>query len=223
LPLLCLALFLAIQKTALAAPFGFSCVTNSDAANCAVLQAQLHLDITLNATNSGMVDFLFTNTGPAASAITAAYFDDAVPALLGTPATIAQSAGVSFSPNCTPGNLPGGNPIGFVSNYCADSDSPTQPMGVNPSEWLRISYTLQGTATLNDVLDAMNSGAYRVGIHVQGFTGGGSESGLASPPVTSVPEPSEFALVASGLTMAAAFRTRRRRNSADRSDSPFDR
>jgi hypothetical protein len=199
-----LAFLLAAPKTALAAPFGFSCISNSSATNCATLQSQLQL--TVGSSLPGTVDFRFTNTGPLASSITDVYFDDTVPALLGNPGTITHSTGVSFTAGCAPGNLPGGNPINFTASYCADSDSPVQPNGVNPGEWLQISYTLQNiggtTATLNDVLAAMASGAYRVGIHVQGFSNGGSESAIATP----VPEPAMLLLFGMGLLVLGRAR-----------------
>src|SRR3954471_8222599 len=198
---------LAGPRVASAAPFGFGCITNNNATDCGTLSAQLRLDVT-TVTGSHTVDFLFTNTGPLASSITDVYFDDTLPALLGTPGTIAQSAGVSFSANCAPGNLPGGSPIGFSSNYCADSNSPVQPMGVNPGEWLRLTYTLQGTATLDQVLAAMTDGSYRVGVHVQGFATGGSESALAAP--RSVPEPATCLLFGTGLITLGRLGRRRR-------------
>jgi hypothetical protein len=198
------ALLLAAPKAASAAPFGFSCVTNNNATDCATLEAQLQLTVTAGAGNT--VDFLFNNTGPLASSITDVYFDDTVPALLGTPGTITESAGVSFSANCSPGNLPGGDSIGFVTSYCADSDSPVQPMGVNPGEWLKISYTLQAGAVFDRVIDALNNSAYRVGVHVQGFSSGGSESAI-----TGVPEPSSLLLLGTGLLTVVPGRFLKRR------------
>jgi hypothetical protein len=190
--------------------YSFQCITDTNASNCSVLETQLSVTIGLNATNSSMVDFLFKNSGPAASSIADIYFDDPIPRLLGTPAIITESSGVSFSAGCSPDNVPGGNPYGFTTAYCADSDSPTQPNGVNPTEWVRLSYTLQGNATLLDVLNAIAADSYNVGIHVQGFSDGGSESGLMH--LQPVPEPASILLLGGGA--AAAFIRRRRRFAA---------
>jgi len=194
------------SRDAAASEFTFGCITNNSAIDCGVLESQLLVTIGLNADNSSMVDFLFTNTGPAASSIADVYFDDPPP-LLGAPGLISSSTGVSFTAGCAPGDLPGGAPYGFTTAYCADSDSPVQPNGVNPGEWLQLSYTLQGGATLADVLEAISTGTFSVGIHVQGFDGGGSESGVLT--AQPVPEPASLVLLGSGA--AAAFLRRRRR------------
>ena len=188
--------------------YTFQCITgiSSSDVNCSVLETQLSVTIGLNANDTNMVDFLFKNSGPAASSITDVYFEDPPP-LLGNPAIISASSGVSFSTNCSPGNLSGGQSYGFTSTYCADSNSPVQPNGVNPTEWLRLSYTLQNNATLLDVLNAIAGDTFNVGIHVQGFSGGGSESGLMH--LQPVPEPASILLLGGGA--AAAFIRRRRR------------
>jgi hypothetical protein len=194
------------SKDAAASQFTFDCITGNSAVNCGILEDQLSVTIGLNETNSSLVDFLFTNTGTQAAAITDVYFDDGPPALLGLPGLIAGSSGVSFSAGCSPGNVPGGSPYGFTTAYCADSNSPTQPNGVNPGEWLRLSYTLQGDATLTDVLNAIADNTFRVGIHVQGFNGGGSEAGILN---AQVPEPASLALLGGGAAMAFVRRRRR--------------
>jgi hypothetical protein len=197
-----------LPKNAAASQFSFECITNNSATNCGVLESQLSVTIGLSATDSSMVDFLFTNSGPIASSITDVYFDDPPP-LLGPPAKIYQSSGVKFAAGCSPSDLPGGNPYGFTTAYCADSNSPAQPNGVNPGEWLRLSYTLQGTATLTDVLNAIEAGTFAVGVHVQGFSDGGSEAAIMSS--QPVPEPASILLLMGG---GAAAVLRRRRQTA---------
>jgi hypothetical protein len=194
------------SRDAAASEFNFDCISNNSATNCSVLESQLSVTIGLNATDSSLVDFLFTNSGPAASSITDVYFDDPPP-LLGSPGYISSSSGVGFAAGCSPGNLPGGNPYGFTTAYCADSNSPTQQNGVNPTEWLRLSYTLQSGYTLDDVLNAIAESSFQVGIHVQGFANGGSEAAIMG--VTPVLEPASGVLL--GIGAVAALVRRRRK------------
>src|SRR5262245_26656672 len=107
--------------------YWFHGITNNNAVDVAIGQAQLSVDV--SDAGGGKVAFKFVNSGPNASSITAVYFDDG--ALLGG-ASIVNGPGVKFSPGATPPNLPGGNPIGFDTSYAADSDSPVSPNGVNP-------------------------------------------------------------------------------------------
>lgn len=204
--LLTIAAISLFSRDAAATEFSFDCISNNSLANCSVLESQLSVTVSLNATDSSLVDFLFNNSGPAASSITDIYFDDPPP-LLGSPGYISSSSGVSFAAGCSPGNLPGGNPYGFTTAYCADSNSPTQQNGVNPTEWVRLSYTLQNGYTLDDVLKAIAESSFQVGIHVQNFANGGSEAGLMG--VTPVPEPASIVLLGSGA-VAALVRRRRR-------------
>jgi len=166
--------------------FRFGCITNNAPEDCSILQAQLRMEVTGGTIGTAdVVNFTFTNTGSANSSITDIYFSD-LSGLLSTPMYINGGPGVSFSAGCSPGGLPGGQDYNFTTSYCADSTNPTQPMGVNPGEWLTISYTLQGGATQSDVLAAFPVGGYRVGVHVQGFASEGSESAVALPEASSL-------------------------------------
>ena len=177
--------------------YSFNCITNNTAADCATGEAQFALSVTNGA---GVVNFLFTNTGPNASSITDVYFDWASSTYaLGQGVLTDSGAGVSFSWGASPPNLPGGNGIGFKADIAADSNNPTQPMGVNPGEWLNIAFTSQA-----DLITGLNSGDLRVGIHTQGYAGGGSES-LVAP----IPEPETYAMMLIGLTLLS-FKARRR-------------
>jgi hypothetical protein len=142
--------------------------------------------------------FTFSNIGPAASSITAVYFDGGP--LLGI-ASINYSAGVSFSQDAAPPNLPGGENLTpsfqVTAGLSADADAPKQPNGVNPGESLGILFALQSGRTFTDILTDMQDSSLRIGIHVQGFSSGGSESFVNTP--TPVPEPGTFVLVGTGL------------------------
>jgi hypothetical protein len=152
----------------------------------AIGEAQLFVEL-IDDLGTGQVDFIFSNNGPLASSITDVYFDDG--SLLGITDVI-DSAGVDFEQSATPPDLPGGNnlvpPFVATTGFSADSKPPTQPNGVNPLEFLTIRFNLAGSGTPADIIDELASGALRIGIHVQGYASGGSESfvnnGVVDPP-----------------------------------------
>jgi hypothetical protein len=185
-----------------AATLSFGCVSNTIAGDCAIGEAQLTAEVT--DPGGGQVLFTFNNSGPDDSSIADVYFDDG--ALLSI-AIIINSVGVSFSQGASPGNLPAAAnaspPFVTTAGFSADSDSPVQPNGVNPGEVLGIRFDLQPGQTFNDVLADLADGTLRIGLHVQGYESGGSES------FVNAPEPT--ALVLSGLVVAALAGMRRLR------------
>lgn len=177
-----------------AATFGFGCITNTLSANCATGESQLFVDV-IDA-GAGQVLFTFSNIGSNASSIADVYFDDGT--LLGIASIDNTSSGVSFSQGASPGNLPGGNMVGFAATagFTADSNPPVQPNGVNPGEYLGITFDLLSGVSYADTINALQSGTdLRIGIHVQGFGNGGSESFVN----TVIPVPAAVWLFGSGL------------------------
>lgn len=200
---LCLgAALLLAASPATGATLSFGCISGNSLGDCAIGQAQLSAEVT--DAGGGQVLFSFYNAGPADSSIADVYFDDG--SLLSI-AIIINSVGVSFSQFASPGNLPAASnaspPFVTTAGFSADSDAPVQPNGVNPGEVLGIRFDLQSGQTFNDVLAELANGTLRIGLHVQGFESGGSES------FVNAPEPASLAL--SGLVVIALAGARLRR------------
>lgn len=166
------------------------------------------------------VTFKFFNESTINNAITDIYFDDGT--LLGI-SGLTNGPGVLYDFPSGNETLPGWNLLDPVfettENFSADPSTP-QPMknAINSGlyegapEWLEIHYDLQWNSdenrwgNLGDVLSELRDGTLRVGIHVQGFPDGSSQSGVSSPNV--VPEPASIC----ALGMGALFLLRKRRN-----------
>jgi hypothetical protein len=194
------ALYLVSGSTAAADTFGVSCITNTSAVNCGAGAAQLSVDVT--DAGSNRIAFTFHNVGPAASSITDIYWEDGV---LLSIFSITNTPGlVQFSSPASPPVLPGGNNLSppFVASFFVQSDAPAQPRGVNPGEALTVTFNLIGGQTFANAIQAISQGDLRIGIHVQGFSNGGSESFV-------VPEPGTLVLLSGGLLSLAIARRRR--------------
>lgn len=201
--------------TAEAAPtYSFVNITNNNAGDAAIGEAQLFVE--LFDPGPGQINFTFSNIGPAASSITDVYFDNGT--LLGIASIINTAGLVEFSQLASPPDLPGGNtvipPFVTTSGFSADSDPPVQPLGVNPGESLGIIFDLQSGGVFADVLDELASGVLRIGIHVQGYASGGSESFINNGIVDGngngvIPAPGALVLVGLGAGCVSWLRRRR--------------
>lgn len=182
---------------------GFDCVTNNLAANCAIGEAQVTVEVT--DPGGGQIAFTFRNVGANPSSITDVYWDDGT---LASIISITSSAGVNFAEDATPGNLPGGNNAipPFVASFSADSQAPAPLNGVNPGETLTVTFALIGGQTFANAIQDLTDGDLRVGVHVQSIGANAGSEGFVNIPI---PEPGTLALVGTGL-LGLAIAGRRR-------------
>ena len=208
---------LAAAAGADAGTYSFVNITNNNAADAAAGESQLRVDVDAYGTNQ--VLFTFYHVGSTRMAITDVYFDDGT--LLGLADLIdadqnGGDSGVDFSTGASPGNLPGGNGVGFqaTAGFTADSDAPTFHNGVAPGETLGVIFDLKAGKTYASVLEALAigfpEGGLVIGVHVQGFEGGGSEAFITNGGgMEIVPLPAGVTLGAAGLAPLALRRRRR--------------
>jgi hypothetical protein len=204
--------------------FGFYPVANNGQNANTATWAQFTMVVSDGGTVGGInyVDFHFANAGGSASSITDIYFQDGT--LLGVQGVSSESVGVNFSSVSNPTHvvLPGDNTFSSHTTIAdggyfasADATAPVQPDGINPGEWLDVQFALVPGTNWQDTVNALRvtpwpgpgQGALRVGIHVQGFDNGGSESFITEV----IPLPHSGALAACGLCVGLGTIRRRRR------------
>ena len=197
--------------------YNFTNITNNDATDALIGENQL--SVVVHDEGTLLAKFCFNNSGPEASSITDVYWDDDVvwddnTGLLTSIQSFSTTGTVAFTEGATPGNLPGGAGIlpAFSADFSADSDPPAQPNGVNPGEELCVlfNYTTEGSAQngfLDELIPALDSGQLRIGIHVQGYASGGSES-FVTDGVTIIPEPASMLLAMIGMSLVGGLKKR---------------
>lgn len=209
-----------------AVPYGFDRISGNASQN---VESQLSVDVTsyTPAGSQQKVLFTFSNSGPIASSIADVYFDYSSLFLGWQGAGAARNnnhfidsdnnggnAGVDFSAEASPANLPGGNTISFAADLGADSDSPVSANGVNPGETLGVILWLASGSSFADVISALNNSSFRIGLHVQAIGSDGQSDAFVSivprtPPPVQVPDAgTTVALLGAGMIGIGALRRR---------------
>lgn len=154
--------------------YSFINITTNNKYEALIGEAYLFVNLSDPDLVNNQITFTFINKCPGDPSITDVYFEDS--GLIGI-SSIKSSLGVSFSQNADPTNLPGGDNLiwSFTTSagLSADSDFPEQSNGVNPGEWLGITFDINSSSNIIGDITARN---LRIGIYVQGFFSGDSES-----------------------------------------------
>lgn len=181
------------------------------------LSGQIQMGVT---GSGGDLSFTFHNQGLISSVITEIAFDPGTMSFAvygGNPTVMAnwitESAGVSYRYAGNNYTLPGWNNINpvFTVAVAAEPTPPPAHDGINNNaagtEWLTLRFTVPSGIDPSAVLNLLEQGQFRVGVHVQGLSGGlsdtyvtGGENAPPTPPA--VPEP---ATVLAGALLLLPF------------------
>lgn len=152
---------------------------------------------------AGKVYFEFHNTSSIHSTIARVYFDDDDDLLKGI-VGITNGPGTIFHKNAIPGNLPAGNTLTppFNADFSAAANHPPAKKGIDPTEWVKITFDIENGHTFSEIIHQMNDGTMRIGAHIisisVGSRGccGGCCRDVSVSAVT--PEPATIALLGLG-------------------------
>ena len=185
-----------ISSIVLASTYSFTGV-NTNEIN---ITNQLSLDV--NQLSDSSVSFKFSNlTGGTQSFIGQIYFDFLSTDYIASLTQTDQSGSVLFKTNLNPdGSFPEGKSIGFTK-YDAGATKDGGENGVDMGEYLILTALLNPNVNIDSLLQ---SGELRIGLHVQGFATGGSDSYVNTP--NAVPLPAAAWLFGSALLGFVGFR-----------------
>ena len=199
--------------------FGCFNITGNNPVNAAAGEAQLWLGVYDVTEVDGVLqaEFVLKNdnpTGPEVMMrINDIYFDDGTLEYLSDVDNnpFGWSQVVFFVYPGNNDNLPGGEnlvpPFETTEHWTAQPGTPRpQRNAVGPHEAVGIVFEMTPGFTFDDLADALDTGALRIGIHVQGFSDGGSESFVCGGEPTAITLAS-FGAQASAGSITVAWQT----------------
>lgn len=199
--------------SAAADTFGFCLIEPSNGNGD--ISSQLSVEV-LDA-GMGNVTFRFENNVGTASSVSEIYIDDGNPTESLLSGFILSQNGTNFSyGSAAPGDLPGGNNVGFEVSVGFLADAQGNPSnGISTStDHVTIQAELKMGVSFADLIARINSGETRFGLHIRAIgQNGGSDAYVSKgddtpPPPPLVPAPMTAVMGAVGL---GAVVSRRRR------------
>ena len=185
--------------TANAATISFTQITSNGDTN---VSSQLTADVSASGSN---ILFTFYNNVGIASSIKDIYFDFGNTNFFSSVSNdllllAGESAGVSYSDGSNPPVLPGGNgsPLFFSVDASGGTTSPALGIDVSGEFAAFLGTTISGI-TLSDVLAGIDSGAFRLGLHVQAIDQLANVSGQSESYINTVPVPAAGWLFSTAL------------------------
>jgi len=131
------------------------------------------------------VMFKVRNESTVNCAIAKVCFDDGV--LFGI-ADVNNGPDTDFEQPANQDNLPAGNtlepPFVTTQGFSVGPENEPAHNGINPGEWLEITFDLNGGFDYQNVLDQLDDLSLRIGVHVIAFPDGSSESAVTPEPAT---------------------------------------
>ena len=182
--------------------FGFDTVT-TNSPNRETIAGQLFMD-------TGLSSVIFTNTGPAPSAVSEIYFGtDLTDLNLNINSVMSSSPEVSFTiTGASPANPPGWEEFAnwwSVTVAAADSAPPPSQNGINPFEYLELGVSYSSGSSFAELLQ---SGEIQVALHVISIGDGGEYSDTFVNHDYVVPEPASLVLIGTAGAFVAFMRRR---------------
>jgi hypothetical protein len=156
----------------------------------ASLVNQLHVTAAAASGTSTYAEFTFTNSAVVASSIMQVYFADGT--LLGI-AQVRQAGASLVAGNAVPADLPGGSSLTpafhVTQGFLGDAGNMGPIQGVDSSsDYVTFRFNLINGRTFANTMDALRTGALRIGVHVTSIGAThGDDSYVNNPTVIPLP------------------------------------
>jgi hypothetical protein len=198
-------------SSASAATLSFTQITSNGSTGGA---AQISVDVTDNLAGGALFEFNVIAGVNSSINVAEIYFDDRA-GVFTTPLMITSQSGTDFTAgSASPGELPGGNDVNFVTTDFLLADSaPGNTAGLQIGDNIQMTIDYAAGNSFEELVASLRTGGFRIGMHVRSLDGPGdccSEGFVNNPPgggvLTPVPLPAGMPLLLGAFGLLAVVR-----------------